>query len=260
MGALESRVALLTGAGSGIGRAVALRFAREGADIVAADINRATAEATAAEAAAVGRRAVPLRVDVGDVDQIQAMVDRAVAEFGRIDVLFNNAGIVQVKHVLDLTPEDWDRMMAVNARGAFFVLQRVARQMVRQRSGKIINTASIAAWRGGFPLTGHYAASKAVVVSITRTWAQALAPYQINVNAICPGVVDTPLWRQIDREWSELEGWPEGEAWRRRIAGIPLGRPETPEDVTGLCVYLASADSDYMTGQAINIDGGLIIG
>lgn len=260
MGVLDGRVAIVTGGGSGIGRAVALRFAREGADVVVADVNAESGSAVAAEVRAIGRRGLAVPTDVADIDQVQALVDRTVAEFGRIDVLMNNAGIVQVRRLLDLTPEDWDRMFAVNARGAFFVMQRVARQMVRQQRGKIINTASIAAWRGGLPVTVHYAATKAVVVSFTRTAAQALAPYHVNVNAICPGVVETPMWAKIDEEWSALEGWPRGEAWRRRTAGIPLGRPETPEDVTGLCVFLAGPDSDYLTGQAINVDGGLVMG
>jgi meso-butanediol dehydrogenase/(S,S)-butanediol dehydrogenase/diacetyl reductase len=126
--------------------------------------------------------------------------------------------------------------------------------------GKLIQTASIAAYRGGLPLTAHYAASKAAVVSITRTAAQALAPSRITSNCICPGVVDTRMWAELDADWTALEGWERGEAWKRRTAGIPLGRPERPEDVAGLVAFLASADSDYLTGQAINIDGGLVMG
>ncbi|MBI2460601.1 MAG: SDR family oxidoreductase, partial [Candidatus Rokubacteria bacterium] len=187
--------------------------------------------------------------------------------WGRLDVLFNNAGIIQGKPLLEIAEEDWDRMMAVNLKAVFFALQTAARRMVRQDPipgselrGKLIQTASIAAYRGGLPLLAHYAASKAGVVSVTRTAAQVLAPYRITSNAICPGAVDTPLWAKLDAEWTALEGWPRGEAWRRRTAGIPLSRPENPEDLTGLAVFLAGADSDYMTGQAINLDGGLVMG
>jgi meso-butanediol dehydrogenase/(S,S)-butanediol dehydrogenase/diacetyl reductase len=126
--------------------------------------------------------------------------------------------------------------------------------------GKLIQTASIAAYRGGHPNMTHYAASKAGVVSISRSAAQALAPHRITSNCICPGAVDTPMWKKIDSEWSALEGWQTGEAWKRRTAFIPLGRPETADDVAGLASFLVSRDSDYMTGQAVNIDGGLVMG
>jgi meso-butanediol dehydrogenase/(S,S)-butanediol dehydrogenase/diacetyl reductase len=149
----------------------------------------------------------------------------------------------------------------------FFVLQAAARRMIRQDPmpgselrGKLIHTASIAAYRGGLPLTAPYAASKAGVVSLARSAAQAFAPHRVTSNAICPGVVDTPLWARLDAEWSALEGWAPGEAWKRRTAGIPLGRPETVDDVAGLVLFLASAESDYITGQAINVDGGLVMG
>jgi meso-butanediol dehydrogenase/(S,S)-butanediol dehydrogenase/diacetyl reductase len=157
--------------------------------------------------------------------------------------------------------------MAVNLRAVFFVLQAAAKRMRQQEPidgselrGKLIQTASIAAFRGGQAYLGHYAASKAAVVSITRTAAQALAPHKITSNCICPGVVDTPLWKEIDAGWTKIEGWEIGEAWKRRTAPIPLGRPQTAEDVAGLVSFLASRDSDYMTGQAVIIDGGLVMG
>jgi meso-butanediol dehydrogenase/(S,S)-butanediol dehydrogenase/diacetyl reductase len=158
-------------------------------------------------------------------------------------------------------------MMGVNLRGVFFVLQATAKRMQRQEPmtgselrGKLIQTASIAAYRGGQALMVHYAASKAGVISVTRTAAQVLAPLKITSNCICPGVVDTPMWTKIDADWTELEGWETGEAWKRRIVGIPLGRPEVPADVAGVVSFLSSTDSDYMTGQAIHIDGGLVMG
>ena len=169
--------------------------------------------------------------------------------------------------MLELTEADWDRMLAVNLRAVFFVLQAAAKRMRHQEPmarsevrGKLIQTASIAAFRGGTPHLAHYAATKAGVVSITRTAAQVLAPMKITSNCICPGVVDTPLWQRLDLDMAEIEGWEAGEAWRRRIAGIPLGRPETPDDVAGVVAFLASPDADYMTGQAVVIDGGMVMG
>ena len=261
-GRLEGRTVLITGGASGIGAACARRLHAEGARVLIADVDGPAAEKLAAE---LGQHAV--RADVTRAADIEAMLDAAWRLWGRLDVLFNNAGIIQARRLLDVTREDWDRLMDVNLKAAFFVLQAAARRMVDQPlipgselRGKLIHTASIAAYRGGLPITAVYAASKAGVVSLARTAAQALAPHRITSNAICPGVVDTPLWRRLDAEWSEIEGWSRGEAWKRRIAGIPLGRPERPEDVAGLVAFLVSADSDYMTGQALNIDGGLVMG
>lgn len=261
-GRLEGRTILITGAAGGIGAAWARRLAAEGARLVLADLDGPAVEKLAAE---LGQVAV--QADVTVRSDIERMVEEPYRRWGRLDVLFNNAGIIQGKPLLEIAEEDWDRMMAVNLRVVFFVLQTAARRMVRQDPipgselrGKLIQTASIAAYRGGLPLLAHYAASKAGVVSVTRTAAQVLAPYRITSNAICPGAVDTPLWAKLDAEWTALEGWERGEAWRRRTAGIPLGRPENPEDLTGLAVFLAGADSDYMTGQAINLDGGLVMG
>ncbi len=176
----------------------------------------------------------------------------------------NNAGVVRVRPLLELTPEDWDFVNDVNARGLFFAVQAGARQMLQQAPveegrprGKIINVASIAG-RIGRPMFAAYAASKAAAISITQSAALAVAPH-VTVNAICPGVVDTEMWRQIDREWTEADQRPAGSAWQDRIRGIPLGRPETPEDLTGMAAFLASADSDYITGQSYHVDGGLVM-
>ncbi len=261
-GRVDGRIVLITGAAGGIGAACARRLAAEGARLVLADLDGPVVERLAGE---LGQVAVQCEVTVrADIDR---MVDTAYRRWGRLDVLFNNAGVIQGKPLLDLTEEDWDHLMNVNLRAVFFVLQAAARRMLRQDPipgselrGKLIQTASIAAYRGGLPLTAHYAASKAGVVSITRTAAQALAASQITSNCICPGVVDTPMWAKLDADWTALERWERGEAWKRRTAGIPLGRPERPEDVAGLVAFLASADSDYLTGQAINIDGGLVMG
>lgn len=259
---LSGRTVLITGAAGGIGAATARRLAAAGARLVLADLDGAGVEKLAAELDQVA-----VRADVTRGSDIEAMVDEAYRRWGRLDVLFNNAGVIRVQPLLEVGPADWDRVLDVNLRAVFFVLQAAARRMIEQPPmpgselrGKLIQTASIAAYRGANPLVGPYAASKAGVVSITRTAAQALARQRVTANCICPGAVDTAMWEQIDREWGALEGWVAGEAWKRRTAGIPLGRAETADDVAGLVAFLAGPDSDYMTGQAINIDGGLVMG
>jgi acetoin reductase-like protein len=264
MAALDGCVALITGAARGIGRAIALRYAREGAVIAVNDLEEAQTSAVADEIRALGGTVEAFPADAAKPEQSMAIVDKVVSRFGRLDVLVNNAGVIRIAPVLELTPEDWDFVNDVNARGLFFAMQAGARRMMEQTSrgpgrprGKIINIASIAG-RGGRPLFAAYAASKAAAISVTQSAALALAP-QVTVNAICPGVVDTPMWKQIDLEWTQIDGRPSGSAWQDRIRGIPMGRPETPDDLTGMAVFLASADSDYITGQAYNVDGALVM-
>jgi NAD(P)-dependent dehydrogenase (short-subunit alcohol dehydrogenase family) len=261
MASLSGRTVLITGAARGIGAACARRLAGDGARLVLADLDPGV-EKIAAE---LGQVAV--RADVTKPDDIARMVEEPYRRWGRLDVLFNNAGVIRVQPLFDVTEVEWDRVMDVNLRAVFFVLQAVAARMVKQDliagselRGKLIQTASIAAYRGGNPLMTPYSASKAGVVSITRSAAQALAAEGVTSNCVCPGAVETPMWEQIDREWGGLEGRGPGETWKRRIRGIPLGRPERPEDVAGVVAFLAGPDSDYMTGQAINVDGGLVMG
>ena len=261
-GRLDGIHALITGAASGIGAACARRMAGDGAQLLLADVNGDGANALAHE---LGQTSV--QADVTHAADIEHMLDIAYQRWGRLDVLFNNAGIAEVRRLLEITENEWDRMLAVNLRAVFFVLQGAAKRMRAQTPiagselrGKLIQTASIAAYRGGLANQAHYSASKAGVVSITRTAAQALARDKITSNCICPGAVDTPMWRKIDREWSTAEGWEIGEAWKRRTSLIPFGRPETADDVAGVVSFLASRDADYMTGQAVNVDGGLVMG
>lgn len=252
---LDGKVALVTGAGSGIGKAVCLRLARDGADIVAADLNPDSARVTAEEVRALGRGALEIKVNVADVAQLQAMVDAAVERFGHIDILVPCAGVVQIKKILDITEADWERIFAVNTKGLFFTDQLVARQMVKQGGGAIVNISS-ASGRGPRPVQAHYASSKAAVISITQTAAAALAADGIRVNAICPGVVETPMWDQIDHEAATELGVPMGQMRSQRLSSIPLGRLETAEDVANAVAFLVSPDADYITGQTLNVDGG----
>jgi meso-butanediol dehydrogenase/(S,S)-butanediol dehydrogenase/diacetyl reductase len=262
MAAINGRTILITGAARGIGAACARRLAADGASLVLADLDGAGVEKLAAE---LGQIAV--KADVTRAADIARMVDEPYRRWGRLDVLFNNAGVIRLQPMFDVTETEWDRVMTVNLRSVFFVLQAAARRMREQEPmpgselrGKLIQTASIAAYRGGNHLMTPYSASKAGVVSLTRSAAQALAGERITSNCVCPGAVETPMWEQIDREWGALEGWGEGEAWKRRIRGIPLGRPERAEDVANVVAFLAGPDSDYMTGQALNVDGGLVMG
>ena len=265
---LLGKVAIVTGSGQGIGKAVALRLAGEGADIVVAEINRAGAEQTAREVEALGRRARAKPVDVAKTAEIESLVDHAVAEFDHIDILVNVAGIAQTMPFLELTEEDWDRVLDVNLKGTVFCTQAVGRQMIRQmpqeiiaqgradRSyGRIVNFSSISGRRGR-SLQMAYAASKAGIISVTQSAALAFSPYNINVNAICPGVIPTPMWEQIDRDRGRLTNARPGEAMRTFIEKVPLMRAGTPEDVAGAVAFLCSPDSDYITGQTLNVDGG----
>jgi len=265
---LDGKIAIVTGSGQGIGKAVALRLAHEGAGVVVADINLEKARQTAQEIGALGKRATAYGIDVAIVAEIQRMVDSVVAEFGRIDILVNCAGVVQAKPFLEITEDDWDRILDVNLKGTTFCIQAVAAQMIRQvpgqvktagradRSyGKIVNFSSISG-RHGRALQLHYAASKTAIISITQSAALALAPYNINVNAVAPGVVPTAMWEQIDRERGHIFGTKPGEAVRDFIEKIPLKRPGSTEDVAGAVVFLCSSDADYITGQTLNVDGG----
>jgi NAD(P)-dependent dehydrogenase (short-subunit alcohol dehydrogenase family) len=259
----------ITGAGQGIGRGLALAFAREGArGVVVSDINADAASAVAAEVAGLDCEARAVRADVASAGDCARLVAQAVQSFGRLDVMVCNAGIMQLRPLLELEGDDWDRMMAVNVKGTFLALQAAARQMLEQPApsagrprGKIITMASIAGRSGAGPIASviaPYRASKAAVISLTQSAAISLAPH-VTVNAICPGLVETDMWKRMDRDWTALQGMAQGEAWKQRVATVPMGRPQQPDDVANLALYLASAASDYMTGQSINIDGGLMM-
>jgi meso-butanediol dehydrogenase/(S,S)-butanediol dehydrogenase/diacetyl reductase len=260
MGKLDGRTIVITGAARGIGAGVAQRLGAEGASVAVVDLNADGAEATAASIRDAGGKAIGLGADVGDRASIKAALDAAVAEFGRLDVLFNNAGISKTQHFMEVTEEDYDRIMRVNGKGVLFGIQEATRIFRSQGGGgKILNTASIAG-KEGFPLFPAYCASKFAVVSMTQSAARDLSPEGITVNAFCPGVVTTELWDQLDQDSRNVgETETEGQLLEEFSEGIPVGRTSTPEDIAGLCVFLASADSDYITGQAINVDGGMLV-
>ena len=257
---LEGRLALVTGAGQGIGKSTALSLAEEGADVAVVDINGDAVENTRAAIAASGRRAIAIQADMGDLGDIERIVEGTARELGGIDILINNAAITWQRQFMDITEEDWDRIHRVNAKGTFFCMQRTARQMIEQgRGGRIINLASVAGQ--GWPGTSNaaYAASKGAVVSMTRIGAHSLGGHDINVNAICPGVTSTPLFdNMIARRAEELDVQ-EAELRRRIIESIPIGRYSEAEDIAAMAVFLAGPGGRNITGQCLNVDGGLIM-
>lgn len=255
-----TRVAIVTGAARGIGRAIALRLAADGLDVAVCDLESTADQLNnvAEEIRQAGRHSVSVFADVSNASAVDAMVRRVVSALGHLDVMVANAGIFQILTLLELTAEDWDRIMAVNARGVFLCYQAAAKQMISQGTGgKIIGAASISGHKA-FPLQGHYAASKFAVRGLTQAAAQEWAKYSITVNAYCPGLVDTAMWELIQEKFAESEGLKEGEAIKKAAQLIALGRIEQPEDVAAFVSYLASKDSDYMTGQSVIIDGGIV--
>ena len=260
MGRLDGRTCVITGAARGIGRGIGAVLAREGAAVVLADLNEEGALAAAQSIRDERGRALGIGCDVSERTSIRAAIESAVDEFGRLDVMFNNAGISKTQRFLEVTEDDWERIMRVNGLGVLLGIQEAAEQFRRQGTGgKIVNTASIAG-KEGFPLFPAYCASKFAVVGMTQSAARGLAEYGITVNAFCPGVVTTELWEQLDAEFIQLgETQRKGQALEEFGANILVGRLSAPEDIAPLAVFLASSDSDYITGQAINVDGGMLV-
>ena len=255
---LKGQVAIVTGAGRGIGRTVALELARLGADIVIAEMDQAGAKRTTEEVGALGRRAVAVPTDVTSRADLRAMVDRAKAEFGRIDILVNNAGIYRAAATLDVTEDHWDAIMNINAKAVFFASQAVLPVMMAQKSGSIVSLASMAG-KIGSKTNLPYNASKAAVVSMTKSLALAHAGEGIRVNCVCPGFVETDMWSVVARDQGKLLGITPEEFTRQRAASVPLGRMEKPEDVAHVVAFLAGPRAGYMTGQALSVDGGLVM-
>jgi meso-butanediol dehydrogenase / (S,S)-butanediol dehydrogenase / diacetyl reductase len=258
-GQLSGKVAVVTGGAQGIGRAIARQLAQDGAAVAVADLNREGADAVAAEIERAGGTAAGMWVDVADEPSQRALVSDTVGRFGRLDVMVANAGIIQVKTLLEMSVEDWDRMFAINVRGVFLSFQAAARQLVAQgQGGRLLATASMAA-KSGSPFQSHYQASKTALIGLVRSVAWELGPNGVTVNCYCPGIVDTDMWRYIDRERGRLLGREPGELFKEMAGRSPLGRTEVPEDVAPLVSFLASEGSRYITGQAINVCGGVVM-
>lgn len=260
MGRVENKVGIVTGAAQGIGRAIAHDLAKEGASVVVADLNEEKAQTVAAEINEKGGKAIAVKVDVADRESVQNLVAKTVEAFGKLDVMFNNAGVNNPQDFLETTEENWNFIMKVNGLGVLIGMQEAAKQMIKQGGGgKIINTASAVA-RTGFENIGPYCASKASVIILTQSAARALAQHSITVNSFSPGVVGTPLWDMLDKmEMDAGNTEKPGEAIQGASANTLIGRPAMPDDIVGTTTFLASAESDFMTGQNVAIDGGWVL-
>ncbi len=250
---LDGKSALITGAAAGIGKAFATAYVAEGATVAVADINLAAAEETAV---AIGASAYPVHIDVACQESIEAVIATVVERTGKLDILVNNAAVFDLAPIDEITREGFDRLFTINVAGTLFTLQAAARQMVAQgHGGKIINMASQAGRRGEALVT-VYCATKAAVISLTQSAGLNLIRHGINVNAIAPGVVDTPMWQQVDALFAKYEGLEPGE--KKKLVGeaVPHGRMGVPEDMAGMAVFLASSESDYIVAQTYGVDGG----
>jgi len=256
---LQGKVALVTGAGNGIGQAIAVALAEAGATVACADINPKTAQTTADKAAAFQVPSMAIEADCGDVASINGMVAQCVARFGKLDIIVNNAGVTRTAYIMDLTEADWDRMHRINAKGVFFCLQAAARQMIAQgHGGRIINIASVAG--RGFKDTSNaaYAATKGAVIALTKTAAQQLGRHDINVNSICPGVTFTAIVDDLMATRAAEQGVTVKEMRARLEKPIPIGRANDPSDIAAMAVFLAGSGARNITAQCYNVDGGLV--
>jgi len=257
---VAGQVAVVTGGGQGIGRAIALRLARDGMHIVIADRAAERAEAVAQEVRALERRALVLAVDVAVADDRRRISDETLRAFGRWDVLVNNAAIQRAALPIDVTEQHWDTVMDVNAKAVFFCCQRALQHMVTVRSGRIVNLASIAGKLASTIYHPVYNVSKAAVIAMTKTFALAHAADGIRINAVCPGIVETPMQELVDREFARVSGRQPAEIRAERLGRIPLGRIEQPDDVAAVVSFLVGPDAAYITGEALNVSGGILAG
>lgn len=256
---LSGKSVVITGASGGIGAAIAQRLAEEGCQVLVSSIDHRV-EQLAKDLREAGARAAAMVMDVTSKEQVSALYDFAESEFGRVDISIQNAGVITIARVENMTEAEWDKVLAVNTKGVFLCCQEaIARMRKHRNGGRLINTASGQA-RQGFIYTPHYAASKFGVIGITQSLAKEVARENITVNAICPGIIDTEMWAYNDLAWGKLLGkYEPGELMAEWVRNIPMGRAGTGADVSGLIAFLASDDAAYITGQTINVDGGLIM-
>jgi len=257
---LANKVAIVTGAGRGLGEAIALRLAREGCKVAAADINFSTVERTAQKIKEIKGDSLPLKVDVTKSNQVKLMVEKTVAKFGRLDILVSNAGIVKSYELTDFPEEEWRKVIEINLVGYFLVAREAAKIMKKQKSGVIIQINSKSGKKGSY-WNSAYAASKFGGIGLTQSIALDLAPYGIRVNAVCPGnLLDSPLWvDSLYEEYAKKWGISKKEVRKKYESRVPLGRGCQYEDVANVVVFLASDEASYMTGQAINVTGGQVM-
>jgi meso-butanediol dehydrogenase/(S,S)-butanediol dehydrogenase/diacetyl reductase len=254
----QGKVVVVTGASQGIGEAISLRFASEGADLLLC-ANEDQIFDVADRARKFGSQVQAIVADISKRAEVVSLFERVKDKFGRLDISVHNAGIIKISRLAELSEEEWDQVLDINCKGIFLCCQSAAQIMIPQHHGRIINAASGQA-RQARAFTPHYAASKAGVVGITQSLAMELAPSGITVNAYCPGVISTEMWKYNDREWGRLlGGYGPGDYFKEAVGRIPLGRPGSPEDVAGLVTFLASEDASYITGQAIHVNGGSIM-
>ena len=244
---LEGKVALVTGSGRGIGREIALAFAREGADAAIWDVNAVDAEKTAKDIQLLGRKSLSGQVDVTDFAQVEEGTNKILDKFGKIDILVNNAGITRDNLLMRMSEADWDLVIKVNLKGTFNCTKAVTRPMLKAKGGKIINIASIIGIMGNAG-QANYAASKAGIIALTKTTAKELASRNITANAVAPGFIDTEMTQKLSEE-----------ARAKMLEMVPLARMGLPRDIANLCLFLASSDADYITGQTIVVDGGMVM-
>jgi len=244
---LKDKVALITGGARGIGRAIAMTFAKEGADIVVADVNLEIAQKTAMEIEVLGRKALALEMDVTNYEKVEEGINKILDKMGKVDILVNNAGITKDNLLLRMSQADWDAVINVNLKGTFNCIKAVCRPMIKQRSGRIISIASIIGLMGN-PGQANYAASKAGIIALTKTVAKELASRNINANAVAPGFIQTEMTAGLAEDIK-----------KKMLEAIPLAKLGTPGDVANLCLFLASDESSYITGQTIIIDGGMVM-
>ena len=255
---LEGKTAVLTGAGRGIGTGIATVLAKHGADLVLTDRDIAGAEETAAGLRKSGRKVLVLQHDVTSWESTQEVAQKSIAEYGKIDILVTNAGVSKSVPFAELTGEEWDRVNNVNAKGVFLCCRAFVPHMIERQYGKIVNISSMVG-KESIPFFAHYCASKFAVMGLTQSMAKELAVHNINVNAVCPGIVRTPLWDPLLDQLSENKKITREEAWQEFVGGIPFKRPQTPEDIGEAVAFLASDRAANITASAENVSGGQVI-